>query len=97
MEGSRPREVGPDEDAIYRELGRFVVIFQALENQLFQLASFALDPEHIGHWRRSVTDLWFGSLVDKTSTSVGDFLDEHRGGEPEFRDRLEALLVRCRS
>jgi hypothetical protein len=57
---------------------------QALENQLFQLASFALDPEHIGHGRRSVADLWFGRLVDKASTSVGHFLDEHGEDEPEF-------------
>lgn len=85
-----------DEDAIYRELGRFMVVFQALENELLQLASFALDPEQIGHGRRAVVDLWFGRLVDKTDTSVGDFLDEHHGAEPEFRDRLRDLLTRCR-
>ena len=97
MEGTQTRDVGPpDEDAIYRELGRFVVVFQALENELLQLASFALDPEHIGHGQRSVADLWFGQLVDKTETSVGAFLDDHRGAEPEFRDHLKNLLARCR-
>ncbi len=97
MEESEPPDVGrPDEDAIYRELGRFVVMFQALENELFQLASFALDPEHIGHGRRALSEPSFRQLVDKTSTSVGNFLDEHRGEEPEFRERLTILLEGCR-
>lgn len=97
MEGSEPRHrASPDEENVYRQVGRLVVIFQALENQLFQLASFALDPEHVGHGRRSVADLWFRQLVDKTESSVGDFLDQRGRAEPDFRARLEALLVRCR-
>jgi hypothetical protein len=85
-----------DEDAIYRELGRFVVTFQILENELLQLASFALDPQHIGHGRRAAANLWFGQLVDRTRTSVGEFLDEQRVEEPEFRQGLNNLLTRCR-
>jgi hypothetical protein len=97
MEGSESKQVGaPDPDTIYRELGRFVVFFQVLENQLFQLASFALDPDHAGRGRRETADLWFKTLVDTTSLSVGAFLAEHRGEEPEFRERLEALLGECR-
>jgi hypothetical protein len=40
---------GPNEDAIYRQLGQFVVIFQALETQLVLLASYAIDPGNAGH------------------------------------------------
>jgi len=61
-----------------------------------QLASFAIDPEHTGHGRRALAGLWFGQLVDKTAGSVGEFIDEHRQDEPEFRERLKALLGRCR-
>lgn len=99
----RPREADPQsgaisqkaEDAIYRDLGRFVVTFQHLQNELVQLASFALDPEHRGHGRHAVADLWFRRLVKKTRTSVGEFLDQHRGEEPEFREHLQELLDRC--
>jgi hypothetical protein len=83
------------EDAIYRDLGRYVVTFQHLQNELVQLASFALDPTHSGHGRRAVADLPFRKLITKTRTSVGQFLDEHRGDEPEFREHLRDLLDRC--
>jgi hypothetical protein len=98
MEGSQPRKGGPpDEDAIYRAVGLFVIVFQVLQSKLFQLASFALDPEHAGFQaRRTLADLWFGGLVDRTATSVSDFLDQRGRDEPEFRAHLEALLVRCR-
>lgn len=66
-----------------------------MDNELFQLASFALDPEHIGHGRRALANLWFSQLVDKTRTSVGEFLGEQRGEEPDFRQRLNVLLTRC--
>ena len=97
MEGSQPRKGGPpNEDAIYREVGLFVIAFQALQNQLFQLASFALDPEHAGHGRRAVAGLWFSDLVHRTAISVSDFLDQRGMDEAEFRAHLEALLARCR-
>jgi hypothetical protein len=83
------------EDAIYRDLGRYVVTFQHLQNELVQLASFALDPTHSGHGRRAVADLPFRKLITKTRTSVGQFLDEHGGDEPEFREHLRDLLDRC--
>jgi hypothetical protein len=106
-EANAPKEAKPlDEDAIYRQLGRFVVTFQVLENQLVQLAGFALDPARAGFQarlgpdragrRRLVDELWFGELVDETRRAVGDFLDQHRGEEPEFREQLEVLLDRCR-
>jgi hypothetical protein len=101
-----PEAKRPDEDTIYRQLGRFVVTFQGLENELVQLASYALDPAHGGHQarlppdrrgrRRLVADLWFHDLLDKTSTIVGEFLDRYREDEPEFRKLLDGLLDRCR-
>jgi hypothetical protein len=86
-----------EEDAIYMQLGRFVVFFQALENQLFQLASFLLDPEHTGAGHHVAAGLKFGELVDQVSDSVGPFLRAHRGGdERDFRETLERLLARSR-
>jgi hypothetical protein len=88
------------EDEIYRDLGRFVVFFQTLENELLLLASFALDPEHRGHGRHVAAGLPFGQLVSETWTSVGRFLDKYREDEPEFREklreRLRLLLDQCR-
>jgi hypothetical protein len=86
----------PEEDAIYRQIGRFVVVFQALETELLQLGSFAIDPEHTGQGRHSLADLFYKTLVDRTGENVSRFLDEHRPDVPEFRQRVEALLVRCR-
>jgi hypothetical protein len=96
---------GPSEDAIYRQLGQFVVTFQALETQLVLLASYAIDPGHAGHHARLppnrkgrrvlVSDLWFTTLVDETRKGVTAFLDGQGREEPVFRDRLGELLDRC--
>jgi hypothetical protein len=64
---------------------------------LVQVASFALDPSHSGEGRHQVAGLRFGRLVKKTRRSVFGFLDEHRGEEPQFRQRLEGLLEECRA
>lgn len=86
----------PDEDAIYRQVGRSVVMFQALENEVLQLASYALDPEHTGRGRREAAGLWFGQLVSRTSEAVAAFLAEHRpADETDVRGRLDRLLADC--
>jgi hypothetical protein len=93
-EPTRPR---PDEDAIYQQVGRFVVTFQALENELLQLASYALDPDQTGRGRHEAAGLWFGQLVSKTSEAVDAFLTEHRpADEMGVRGRLDGLLTDCR-
>ncbi len=86
-----------DEDAIYRQIGRFVVFFQSLESELISLTSLALDPESAG-WnaRPRLARLRFQELVDKTAPAVLAFTKEHRGDVPEFQRRLEDLLARCR-
>lgn len=96
----------PNEDATYRQVGRLVVTFQALETELVQLASFALDPGHAGFQARLpadkkgrrplVADLWFKKLVATTGESVNAFLDERGMGESEFRQHLGELLDKCR-
>jgi hypothetical protein len=92
-----PTHTHPDEDAICRQVGRFVVMFQALESELLQLASYALDPDHTGRGRREAAGLWFGQLVSKTSEAVDAFLTEHRpADEMDVRGRLERLLADCR-
>lgn len=91
------RSEPPDEDAIYRQVGRFVVMFQALENELVQLASYALDPEHSGRGRREAAGLPFGQLVSRTLEAVSAFLAEHRpADETDVGGRLDRLLDDCR-
>jgi hypothetical protein len=85
----------PNEDAIYHQLGRFVVVFQGLETQLVLLASYAIDPANAGHQARMpptrkgrrvlVSDLWFKDLVDAAREGVSAFLDEYRREEPAFQ------------
>lgn len=86
------------EEAVYQDLGRVVVAFEWLQNELVQLAGFGKDPEPHGHGPDALSNLLFEDLVDATETSVGAFLDDHRGDgrEPEFRERLRALLDQCR-
>ena len=92
-----PTSEAADEDAVYRQIGRFVVMFQMLEAELWQLAGYALDPASTGRGRREVTGLSFGRLVSQTLSAVGAFLDEHRpADETNVRGRLDALLSDCR-
>jgi hypothetical protein len=95
VEAGQQPESERTEDAVYRDLGRYVVVFQALQNELVQLASFALDPTHSGEGRHQVAELRFGRLVKATRRSVHQFLDQHHGEEPEFREHLEGLLQKC--
>lgn len=72
-------------------------MFQALENELLQLASYALDPDHTGRGRREAAGLWFGQLASKASEAVDAFLTEHRpADETDVRGRLGRLLADCR-
>lgn len=86
-----------DEDAIYRQVGRLVVFFQALEAELLTLASFAIDPDNVGvKALPALSKLRFGVLVGRTGKEVAAFTAEHRGDVPAFQAELDALLDRCR-
>jgi hypothetical protein len=86
-----------DEDAIYRQVGRFVVSFQLLQTQLVSLASLATDPDSAG-WnaQNELWRLWFTALVDRTGEAVAEFTKTYRGEVPEFQERVDHLLDRCR-
>ena len=94
---SRPTRETTDEEAVYRQIGRFVVMFQVLETELWQLAAYALDPGYTGNGRRQATGLSFGGLVSHALESVDTFLIEHRpADETDIRGRLDDLLAACR-
>lgn len=72
-------------------------MFQALETELVQLASFALDPDHAGQGRREAVGLSFGRLVGRTFEAVEAFLAVHRpADETDVCGRLDRLLTDCR-
>jgi hypothetical protein len=40
--------------------------------------------------------LWFKALIDRTGEAVAEFLETYRGEVPEFQERVDDLLNRCR-
>jgi hypothetical protein len=85
-----------DEDEIYRRIGLYVVVFQALENQLVQLTGFASNPDDQLHGQHQLAGLFFKTLTERAEASVNAFVDRWAPHRPDFKQRVEALLVRCR-
>jgi hypothetical protein len=90
-----------DADAIYRQIGLFVVAFQSLETELVQICWLTTDPPHAPDGRRALAALSFSGLVTETGVRVDAFLDRRGSDDPslgtEFRERFHALLSRCRA
>jgi hypothetical protein len=53
----------PDENAIYRQIGRPVVFFQLLENQVFPARNVCSRSQQTGKGKAAFADVWFKRLV----------------------------------
>lgn len=91
-----PREP-VDEDAIYRELGRYIVIFQSLHGLLFQICWLLSDPPNSEEARSELAKFErFSKLRGEAGRRVYTFLLDEGRGESRFAQDFCALLCRCR-
>lgn len=89
-----------DADAIYREIGLYVVLFQSLQDILFQICWLLAEPAYDLDDRKQLSRMTFYELVSETGRRVNAFLGS-TGRETsefgfEFAVRFHGLLRRCR-
>jgi hypothetical protein len=89
-----------DADAIYREIGLYVVLFQSLQDILFQICWFLPEPAYDPDDRKPLSSMTFYELVSETGRRVHAFLVSTDREKSEFGFqfvvRFHALLGRCR-
>jgi len=92
-------EVGAD--AIYREIGLYVVLFQSLQDILLQICWLLAEPAYDPDDRKPLSRMTFHQLVSETGRRVHTFLVSTGREESEFgfkfAVRFHALLGRCRA
>lgn len=90
-----------DADAIYREIGLYVVLFQSLHDILFQICWLLAEPAYDPRDRKPLSRMTFHRLVSETGRRVHTFLvsTDRKKSEFgfEFAVRFHALLGRCRT
>ena len=84
-----------DFERMYCDIGRVVVLFQVLENQVWQLGVTALGLDDFDRSRRRLTGLPFKELCDRTGTAVLERLDALERPAKDYRRRVQAALDRC--
>jgi hypothetical protein len=84
-----------DADAIYRQIGVYVVSFQHLENQLFQICWFLSEPCYSESGRRELAEKPYGWLVGETGRRVYDFLCSQNRENSEFAEGFHTHLSQC--
>jgi hypothetical protein len=77
-----------DLEELYRDLGEYVVMFQLLENQVWQLGVQALGIDNFDRSRRALTGLAFQKLCDRTERAVFARLDVVGRAAPKYRSRV---------
>ena len=93
------KEVNADE--IYREIGLYVVLFQSLQDILFQICWVLAEPTNDPADRKQLSRMTFYELVSEAGRRVHTFLvstgREKSDFGSEFAVRFHALLGRCRA
>lgn len=90
-----------DADEIYREIGLYVVLFQSLQDILFQISWLLAEPANDPDDRKQLSRLTFYALVSETGRRTHAFLVSTGRKESEFgfefAVRFHDLLRRCRT
>jgi hypothetical protein len=89
-----------DEDEIYRQIGLYVVLFQCLQDVLFQICWLLAEPMYEPPDRKSLSKMTFSQLVSEAGRRVHAFLASTDRTTSEFEvnfaKRFHAQLGRCR-
>jgi hypothetical protein len=87
---------GPlDADEIYRQIGVYVVTFQHLENQLFQICWFLGEPSYSEVARLRLAGKGLPALIGEARRRVERFLEADGRADSEFAARVHAHLGEC--
>jgi len=85
-----------DADAIYRELGKYVVCFQWLETKVVEIADFLLDPERTGRARTVLTGMAFRQLTTSADVLFAQYIANAAVENADDRKQaFHKLMVRC--
>jgi hypothetical protein len=90
-----------DADAIYRQIGLFVVAFQSLESELMQICWLLSDPPYAPDGRKALAKLSFSELLGETRNRVDGLVARRGLDDSQFRRdflrTFQELLAHCRS
>jgi hypothetical protein len=84
------------ERAIYEQMGRFIVAFQALENELFQICWLLAETPNDPWGRGELADLGYYNLVSETGRRVHALLADQGREDSGFAVEFHRLLRNCR-
>jgi hypothetical protein len=86
--------------AIYYDIGRYVVIFQALEGELLQICWLLAEPAYNPSAQAALAQMPFKRLLRETDERIGVFREERGLDDTEFRrsfwSRFHDVLAHCR-
>lgn len=86
-----------DADAIYRELGKYIICFQWLETKIVDVANFLLDPERTGHGKAKLTGMAFGRLRTYADDLFAQYVTNAAiKNADEWKQAFHKLMDRCR-
>lgn len=86
-----------DEEGLYRELGYYVVCFQALEEGLQMLGAFALNPDDQLAGFDHLTRLTVSEQIKHVQRAVTKYVEQHAPQMADgFLERTDTILSTCR-
>ena len=81
------------ESAHYQQLGKFVVLFQELENSLIEFISVITDKDYAVEMLPAETA--YPRLVESTGVIFSHFIDRLRAPDLEAKTRFHELMGKC--
>ncbi|MBE0621443.1 MAG: hypothetical protein IH605_12680 [Burkholderiales bacterium] len=81
------------ESAHYQQLGKFVILFQELENSLIELHGAITGKDYAVEILPAETG--YPRLARSTEAGFSDFIDRLRDPDPEARTRFHELTQKC--
>ena len=85
-----------DADAIYRQIGIYVVSFQYLEDLLFQICWFFSESPYSEVGRLRLVNKGFSALIGEAQRRAGDFLAADGRNNSDFSQNFRAHMGECR-
>lgn len=84
-----------DTESLFADIGRIVVLFQALENAIWQLGVTALGLEDFDASRSAMLAPSFHELCRRARRAVFERLDDQNRAASDYRSRVDAAFSRC--